>query len=315
MPTLLALQRSPHELVGVLTRPDRPRGRGRHLSPSPVKAALDPGIPLAQPSRLQSPEEQADLVAWRPDVLVVVAYGLILPRAVLDIPRLGCVNVHASLLPRWRGAAPVERALLAGDTTTGVTIMLMDEGLDTGPILLKREVAIDPSATGPSLRTRLAEIGASLLLEALPGLAAGTLSPRPQPSEGIEYAPKLQKSEALIDWSRPAVEIERLVRGIQSWRVAETVSLDPRTGVSERLLVYAARVAPDEVGAVGGGALPGSIVKTDGRQAGGYIRVQCGEGCLDLLTLQRPGGQPMAAALFTRGPRALTPAMVLGGAT
>jgi methionyl-tRNA formyltransferase len=313
VPTLLALQRSQHELVGVLTQPDRPRGRGRHLSPSPVKAALDPGVPLAQPTRLKSPEEQAELAAWRPDVLVVVAYGLILPRAVLDIPRLGCVNVHASLLPRWRGAAPVERALLAGDTTTGVTIMLMDEGLDTGPMLLHREVAIEPSDTGISLRSRLAELGAPLLLEALQGLAAGTLSPRPQPAEGVTYARKLEKSEALIDWTRRAVEIERLVRGIQSWRVAETASLDSRTGVSERLLVYAARVAPDTIGAAGAEAPPGSIIATEGH-AEGYIRVQCGEGCLDLLSLQRPGKERMAAALFTRGSRALTPSMVLGGA-
>jgi len=314
VPTLLALQGSQHELVGVLTQPDRPRGRGRHLSPSPVKAALRPGVPLAQPSSLRSPEEQAELIAWRPDVLVVVAYGLILPRAVLDIPRFGCVNVHASLLPRWRGAAPVERALLAGDTTTGVTIMLMDEGLDTGPILLQREVAIDPSDTGTSLRARLAGIGAPLLLEALPGLAAGTTSPRPQPSEGITYARKLEKSEALIDWSRPAVEIERRVRGLESWRVAETTSPDPRTGVPERLLVHSARVAPDTILAREAHVLPGTVVATDGRHEEGYIRVQCGAGCLDLLALQRPGGQRMAAALFTRGPRALTKSMVLGGA-
>ena len=312
VPTLLALLRSPHELVGVLTQPDRPRGRGRHLSPSPVKAALDPSVPLAQPAGLKSPEERAELLAWRPDVLVVVAYGLILPRAVLDIPRLGCVNVHASLLPRWRGAAPVERALLAGDTTTGVTIMLMDAGLDTGPMLLQREVAIDPSDTGASLRARLAELGAPLLLEALEGLDAGTLSPRPQSAQGVTYARKLEKSEAPIDWTRPAAQIERRVRALQPWPVAETTSRDPRTGAPERLLVHAARVAPDTVAAE---APPGFIVATDGRHGEGYVRVRCGDGCLDLLTLQRPGGQRQAAALFTRGPRALTRAMVLGGAT
>jgi methionyl-tRNA formyltransferase len=312
VPTLLALMRSPHQLVGVLTQPDRPRGRGQRLSPSPVKAALDPSVPVAQPAKLRSAEELADLAAWRPDVLVVVAYGLILPRAVLDIPRLGCVNVHASLLPRWRGAAPVERALLAGDATTGVTIMNMDEGLDTGPILLQRAVAIDPSDTGVSLRARLAELGAPLLLEALQGLAAGTLSPRPQPPEGITYARKLEKSEAPIDWSRPAAEIERRVRALQPWPVAETTTADPRTGAPERLLVHAARAASGGVAAVD--ARPGCIVATDGSHEGGYIRVQCGDGCcLDLLTLQRPGGQRLAASLFTRGPRALARSMVLGG--
>ena len=314
VPTLLALLRSPqHQLVGVLTQPDRPRGRGQRLSPSPVKAALDPSVPVAQPAKLRSPEDRAELVAWRPDVLVVVAYGLILPRAVLDIPRLGCVNVHASLLPRWRGAAPVERALLAGDATTGVTIMLMDEGLDTGPILLQREIATDPSDTGASLRARLAELGAPLLLEALQRLAAGTLCPRPQPAEGVTYARKLQKSEAAIDWSRPAAEIERRVRALQPWPVAETAISDPRTGAPERLLVHAARVVPGSIAAVA--TPPGCIVEADGRHEAGYIRVQCGDGCLDLLILQRPGGQRLAAAVFTRGPRALARSMVLGAVT
>jgi methionyl-tRNA formyltransferase len=311
VPTLLALLRSPHQVVGVLTQPDRPRGRGRHLSPSPVKAVVDPSVPVAQPARLRSPEERAELLAWRPDVLVVVAYGLILPRAVLDIPRLGCVNVHASLLPRWRGAAPVERALLAGDTTTGVTIMLMEEGLDTGPILLQREMAIDSKDTGASLRAKLAELGAPLLLDALQGLAAGTLCSRPQPAEGITYARKLEKSEAPIDWSQPAAVIERQVRGLQPWPVAETAASDPRSGVPERLLVHAARVAPGPTPPAVG-AQPGCVIATDGRQEG-YIRVQCGEGVLDLLALQRPGGQRQPASLFTRGPRALQPSMVLGG--
>jgi methionyl-tRNA formyltransferase len=313
VPTLLALQRSPqHELVGVLTQPDRPRGRGQRLSPSAVKAAVAASAPVAQPVSLRTPEGRAPLIAWQPDVLVVVAYGLILPREVLDVPRLGCVNVHASLLPRWRGAAPVERALLAGDATTGVTIMLMDEGLDTGPILLQREVAIDPSDTGSSLRARLAALGAPLLLEALQGLAAG-LRPRPQPAEGITYARKLQKCEAPIDWSRPAAEIERRVRALQPWPVAETAISDPRTGAPERLLVHAARVAPGCLEAPS--ARPGCIVATEGLHEEGYIRVQCGAGCLDLLTLQRPGGQRLPAALFTRGPRALERSMVLGEVT
>ncbi|MDE2447904.1 MAG: methionyl-tRNA formyltransferase [Gammaproteobacteria bacterium] len=313
VPTLLALMQSPHELVGVLTQPDRRRGRGQRLSPSAVKAAADPSVPLAQPATLKTPESRAELAAWHPDVLVVVAYGLILPQAVLDIPRLGCVNVHASLLPRWRGAAPIERALLAGDETTGVTIMLMNEGLDTGPTLLQRQVAIDPSDTGASLRARLAALGAPLLLEALQGLASGALHARPQPAEGVTYARKLEKREALIDWSVPAAEVERQVRALQPWPVAETARGDPRSGATERLLVHAARVAP--AGSAPGGGRPGSIVETDGRHEVGYIRVQCGDGCLDLLALQRPGGQRLPASSFTRGPRALERSMVLGGAT
>jgi methionyl-tRNA formyltransferase len=311
VPTLQSLLRSPHQLVGVLTQPDRPQGRGRRLSPSPVKAAVDASVPVAQPATLRSAEDQARLAAWHPDVLVVVAYGLILPKAVLQIPRLGCVNVHASLLPRWRGAAPIERALLAGDETTGITIMLMEEGLDTGPTLLQRSAAIDPHDTGATLRERLAALGAPLLLEALQGLADGTLRPQPQPAEGVTYARKLEKREAPIDWRRTAAEIERQVRGLQPWPVAETVRSDPLTGVPDRLLVYEARVAPCESAAPVG--RPGYIMETDGSHGAGYIRVQCGEGCLDLLTLQRPGGQRMPASLFTRGPRALERSMVLGG--
>jgi methionyl-tRNA formyltransferase len=274
-----------------------------------VKAALDASIPVAQPATLRSPEDRAQLLAWHPDVLVVVAYGLILPKAVLEIPRLGCVNVHASLLPRWRGAAPVERALLAGDDATGVTIMLMDEGLDTGPILLQRSAVIDPRDTGATLRARLAADGATLLLEALQGLADGTLHLRPQPAEGVTYARKLEKREAPIDWSRPAVEIERQIRALQPWPVAETARAVPETGIPDRLLVHAATVAPFTAIAAD---RPGCIVSTDGSHEKGYIRVQCGDGCLDLLILQRPGGQRLPAALFTRGPRALERSMVLG---
>jgi methionyl-tRNA formyltransferase len=314
VPALLSLLRSPHQLVGVLTQPDRPRGRGRLLGPSRVKeAAVAAAVPVAQPATLRSPEDRAQLVAWNPDVLVVVAYGLILPQAVLEIPRLGCVNVHASLLPRWRGAAPVERALLAGDDHTGVTIMQMDAGLDTGPILLQRTVAIDASDTGASLRARLADEGAGLLLEALQGLADGALHSSPQPAAGITYARKLEKREAAIDWTRPAVEIERQVRGLQPWPVAETALSHPQTGAPDRLLVYSARVAP--TGSSAAADRPGCILETDGRHQGGYIRVQCGDGALDLLTLQRPGGQRQSASLFTRGSRALEPSMVFGGVT
>lgn len=316
VPALLALISSQHQLVGVLTQPDRPRGRGQRLSPSPVKAATPPSVALAQPPTLRSADDRAQLVAWRPDVLVVVAYGLILPQEVLQIPRLGCVNVHASLLPRWRGAAPVERALLAGDEKTGVTIMLMDEGLDTGPTLLRQSVTIDPHDTGASLREKLASLGAPLLLEALGGLADGTLHPRPQPAEGATYARKLEKRDAPIDWSRSAAEIERQVRALQPWPVAETRGPGPQTGTTERLLVHAARVAPTAESPLARSTTaavpPGCIIETDGRHDPGYIRVQCGDGCLDLLNLQRPGGQRLPASIFTRGPRALGPSVMLG---
>jgi methionyl-tRNA formyltransferase len=311
VPTLLSLIHSPHELVGVLTQPDRPSGRGRRVTPSPVKVAVGTAVPVAQPATLKSPDDRAQLAGWRPDVLVVVAYGLILPKAALEIPRLGCVNLHASLLPRWRGAAPVERALLAGDEVTGVTIMLLEEGLDTGPMLLQRQVTIDSRDTGISLRERLAAFGAPLLLEALQGLADGSLRPRALPAEGVTYARKLEKREAPIDWSRPAVAIERQVRALQPWPVAQTVRPDPQTGEPERLLVHATRVVPEDTEVTG---QPGCIIETNGHHREGYIRVQCGAGRLDLLTLQRPGGTPLPASLFTRGPRPLEPLTVLGGA-
>jgi len=313
VPTLLSLMHSPHELVGVLTQPDRPSGRGRRLTPSEVKIAVGAFAPVAQPATLRSPDDRAQLESWRPDVLVVVAYGLILPKAVLEIPRLGCVNLHASLLPRWRGAAPVERALLAGDEVTGVTVMLMEEGLDTGPILLQREVTIDSRDTSISLRARLATLGAPLLLDTLQALADGTARPCRQPAEGVSYARKLEKREAPIDWSQPAVAIERQVRALQPWPMAETARTDPGAGAPERLLVHAARVAPEDTAAVAG--QPGCIIEVNGHHREGYIRVQCGAGRLDLLTLQRPGGTPMPASLFTRGPRPLKPLTVLGGAT
>jgi methionyl-tRNA formyltransferase len=283
-----------------------------------------------QPATLKAAADRAQLAAWRPDVLVVVAYGLILPKAVLEIPPLGCVNVHASLLPRWRGAAPVERALLAGDETTGISIMLMDEGLDTGPVLLQQSLAIDSRDTGGSLRERLASLGASLLLQALRGLEERSLQPRPQPAEGVTYARKLEKREAPIDWSRPAVEIERQIRALQPWPVAETLRPDAAGGKPERLLVHAARVAPSpgaagvrdprpqahhgDPGPAGEPAVqPGRIIEINPHHQDGYVRVQCGIGCLDLLVLQRPGGPRLPASVLTRGARALERGMTLGG--
>jgi methionyl-tRNA formyltransferase len=313
VPTLMALMGSEHRLVGVLTQPDRPRGRGQRLTASPVKVAAGTSVPVDQPASLKTAADRAQLSAWRPDVLVVVAYGLLLPPAVLEIPQLGCVNVHASLLPRWRGAAPIERALLAGDEATGITIMLMDAGLDTGPLLLQQAIPIEPDDTAGSLREKLAGCGAALLLEALQGLAQGTLRPRAQTAEGITYARKLDKREAPIDWSRPAVQIERQVRAFEPWPVAETTWREAASGTCERLLVHAARVTPLPGGAAA--SLPGCIVEANGDHRDGYIRVQCGTGRLDLLILQRPGGPRLPASVLTRGPLALKPQMMLGGGT
>jgi methionyl-tRNA formyltransferase len=297
---------SRHAVVGVLTQPDRPKGRGRQLAASPVKlAALERGIPVSQPVTLKTEAGRADLAAWRPDVLVVVAYGLILPRAALELPRLGCVNIHASLLPRWRGAAPIQRAILAGDAETGVSIMRMDVGLDTGPVFLERRVAISPQDTGGSLHDRLAAQGASAVVEVLDQLAEDRAVSTPQRDDGVTYAAKIDKAEALIDWARSAVEIERKVRAFNPFPIAET-RLD-----GEQLRIYAAEAldASDRSAApsVGAGALdrrdglpmgagaspatPGQVVELRGDS----IIVACGRGRLALKELQRPGKKPVAA--------------------
>ena len=311
VPALLALRHSAHEVVGVLTQPDRPRGRGRRLTPSPVKQAAD-SLPIAQPAVLKQPGDWSALLAWQPDVLVVVAYRLILPKAVLGIPPLGCVNVHASLLPRWRGAAPIERALLAGDCETGLSIMLMEPGLDTGPVLLEHRVAIEPADTAGSLRDRLAADSGPLLLQALAGLSSGRLRPVPQSAEGVTYARKLEKGEAVIDWRRPAVQIERQIRALNPWPVAETLRRDAASNEPERLRVHAARLSTADAVSE---AAPGTVLATDGRQGKGFIRVQCGRGCLDLLTMQRPGGAPLPAAAFIHGSRRIEPGSFLGAAS
>jgi methionyl-tRNA formyltransferase len=271
LPALAAL-RQHHEIVGVLTQPDRPSGRGRRVTPSPVKeAAIAAGLPLAQPPTLKDEAARAQLASWRPEILVVVAYGLLVPPAVLSLPRLGCLNIHASLLPRWRGAAPVERAILAGDAYTGVSIMQLDTGLDTGPVLLTRRVPISRAHTGGSLRAELATIGAATLLEALSGLAAGTLIACPQAEEGATYAARIEKAEARIDFGRNALEIEHQVRAFNPEPVAET-RLD-----GEQLRIFAAR-ALDEYGGdpAAKNTDPGTIIAVQD----GSMVVQCGRGCL-----------------------------------
>ena len=288
MPALQALLGSAHSVVGVLTQPDRPKGRGQQLAASPVKqAALAAHLPVAQPQTLKTEEGRTELAAWEPDVLVVVAYGLILPPAALAIPRLGCVNIHGSLLPRWRGAAPIQRALLAGDEETGVTIMQMDSGLDTGPMLLSRSLRIESEDSGGSLHDRLANLGASALLEALDRLASGTIIAEPQPDTGVTYAAKLDKAEARIDWSARAVEIERQVRAFNPWPIAET------RYNGEQLRVLQAKAEMSDPAGLGGQP-PGTILLVSERA----VLVQCGLGSLALLEVQRPGKRPVSARDF-----------------
>lgn len=288
VPALDALATSGHTLVGVLTQPDRPAGRGRQLTASPVKQrALALGLPVDQPERLSSDAQRALLREWAPELLVVVAYGLILPRAVLELPRLGCLNIHASLLPRWRGAAPIQRALLAGDSETGVCIMRLEEGLDTGPVYAERRLPIAPDATAAGLLPQLARLGAEALLPVVADLEAGRAVARPQPVEGVTYAHKINKGEARVDWLADAAQIERQVRAFNPWPVAETL-LD-----GERLRLWRARA----VAADGTAALPGTVLGL----RDGAMHVACGRGVLAVEELQPPGGRAMPAADFLRG--------------
>ena len=293
LPALAALI-ARHEIVGVLTQPDRPSGRGRHLTASPVKTfALAHGLPVSQPETLKSPAGRAALASWEPEVLVVVAYGLMLPPEALRLPRRGCLNIHASLLPRWRGAAPVQRAILAGDAITGVTIMVMDEGLDTGPILLKREIAIGPRDTGGTLHGTLAALGATTLLAALDGLAAGTLTPHPQPADGATYAAKITKAEARIDWAQDAPRIDAQVRAFAPRPVAET-----RIG-GERLRIHSAEIVDRELVAKNSRNASNSLEHgwIIGLQ-GGLLLIQCGRGVLGLREVQKPGGRVLSVSEF-----------------
>jgi methionyl-tRNA formyltransferase len=293
LPALEALK-SHHEVVGVLTRPDRPSGRGRHLTASPVKIAAIAGqLPIAQPLTLRNEAAQSQLSSWRADVLVVVAYGLIVPPEVLALPRFGGLNIHASLLPRWRGAAPIERAILAGDRSTGITIMQMDAGLDTGPVLLQRSVEISGGETGGSLRATLATLGAEALLEALSGLTAGTLTARPQPEQGVTYAHRIAKAEARIDFRLEAIEIERQVRAFNPEPIAET-HLD-----GQQLRIHAAQalLATEEASmqVAGKSVDPGTILSVQDD----FMIVQCGRGRLAVSEVQRPGRRPVGVRDFS----------------
>ena len=282
---LRALCDSGHRILAAYTRPPRPSGRGHRPQASPVQQFAERNAILVRsPTSLRPPEVQAEFATLGADLAVVAAYGLILPPALLRAPRLGCVNVHASLLPRWRGAAPIQHAILAGDDETGVTIMRMEEGLDTGPILLQQSVPIGPGTSAGGLSAELAVIGGTLICEAIEGLCEGRLDPRPQPEAGVTYAPKIGRDEGRLDWREPAAALERRVR-----------ALAPRPGSffeigGERIRVLAAAALLPS----GAAALPGTVL--DAR-----LSIACGAGLLRPLRLQRPGRAPVETPAFLRG--------------
>jgi methionyl-tRNA formyltransferase len=272
-------------VIGVVTQPDRPAGRSRQVQMSPVKlAALEAGIPVFQPEKIRRPEAVEELKKWTPDVYVVAAFGQILPQAVLDIPPHGSVNVHASLLPRWRGAAPIQAVIRAGDAETGVTIMKMDAGLDTGPMLRARAIPIAPDETGQTLHDKLAILGGDLLIETLPGYLSGAIPPQPQPDEGVTLAPRIQKEEGHVDWTQPAAQIERTVRAFTPW---------PGTYAywdGKLLKILAGHIITE------GSAAPGQVVRHRDSAA-----IGTGAGLFVPDRLQIEGGKPVTLSEFLRG--------------
>jgi methionyl-tRNA formyltransferase len=289
VPALEALVASRHRVLAVYTQPDRPAGRGQQVTMSAVKqCALKHQLPVEQPHTLKDPAAVERLAQYKADLMIVVAYGLLLPKNVLDTPRLGCVNIHASILPRWRGAAPIQRAIQAGDKQSGVTIMQMDVGLDTGPMLLERVTPLDARETGESLHDRLSKLGAEAVLEAIDAIAAGIAKPVEQPKEGATYAAKIKKEEALIDWSKSAIEIDRHVRAFNPWPIAET------RWNGQQLRIWEAAPLDKK-----SSAAPGTVVATssDG------IEVATGEGTLQLTRVQASGRKAMPAADFLRAHR------------
>jgi methionyl-tRNA formyltransferase len=292
VPTLRALAASHHTLVGVYTQPDRPAGRGRALRASPVKElALALRLPLAQPARLRTDADWAALAQWSCDALIVVAYGLILPPAVLALPRLGCINIHASLLPRWRGAAPIQRAVLAGDAQTGVSIMQLDAGLDTGPVYAERTVPIGAATNAAQLAQTLSALGAQTLLETLDAVERSHLRPQPQSTAGITVAPKIDKQEARIDWLRDAAHVSRQVRAFNPWPVAET------RWQQQQLRIWDAQDWSDQCAGVQPGEAPGQLIGLKE----GRLLVRCGHGVLAITRLQLAGRRTVTASEFAAG--------------
>lgn len=284
---LKALLGAGHNVVGVYSQPDRPAGRGRKLMPSPVKqVALDASIPVFQPQSLKPEEAQQALAALQPDVMIVAAYGLILPKAVLDIPTHGCLNIHASLLPRWRGAAPIQRAIAAGDTDTGITIMQMDVGLDTGDMLLKVTTPINPNDTGGTVHDRLADLGGEAIVEALATLTKDELAGEPQHDDHACYAHKLSKEEGHIDWTRSAPEIERLIRAFNPWPGTFTDLGD------QRIRIHQAQALEQ-----GSDHAPGTVLR---RERDG-IDIACGDGTLRVTSVQLPGTRALSVSDLING--------------
>ena len=287
VPVLDALIKAGHEIIAVYSQPPRPADRGQREKPSAVHAfAHRKGLDVRTPETFEDENEQAAFADLSADCAVVVAYGLKLPKAVIDAPRLGCLNVHASLLPRWRGAAPIQRAILEGDTVTGVSIMQIDEGMDTGPVLLAREVPITADTTAGTLHDALAALGAEMIVEALAGIEAGTLEPVPQAADGVTHAPKLSRADGRLDWRRRAVELERQVR-----------AFNPRPGVwveyeGQRIKVLASAV--EEAAPSGGDTEPGTLIDD-------ALGVATGSGVLRLLRVQRAGKDPQDAEAFILG--------------
>ena len=278
VPALRSIVEAGHQVVAVYSQPPRAAGRGQKPRPSPVQAAAEAlGLPVRVPERLRDPAEQAEFAALSADVAVVVAYGLLLPQPVLDAPRLGCLNIHASLLPRWRGAAPIHRAIMAGDTETGVAIMQMEAGLDTGPVLAEARCPIGPEETTSDLLDRLAAMGAVLIADVLHRLP---LPSRPQPEGGVTYATKIDKAEARVDWTRTAVEIDRQIRGLSPFPGAWCEV------AGERVKLLRSRLSE-------GSGAPGQVL-------GGFA-VACGEGAIEVLEVQRAGKKSMAAGELLRG--------------
>jgi methionyl-tRNA formyltransferase len=280
VPVLDALMDAGHDIAAVYCQPPRPAGRGKKETPTPVhQRALALGLPVRHPTSLKGGQAQADFAALNADVAVVVAYGLILPQAVLDAPKHGCLNIHASLLPRWRGAAPIHRAIMAGDADTGICIMQMEAGLDTGPVLLREATPIGAQETTGQLHDRLSQMGARLIVDALDRL--GALTPAPQPAEGVTYAAKIDKAEAAIDWTRPAFEVDRQIRALSPFPGA-WVDHD-----GQRIKLLASRLATGE-------GTPGTVLDD-------ALTVACGKDAVQLLRLQRAGRGAQDASEFLRG--------------
>ena len=285
VPALKSLVDAGHDVAAVYAQPPKPAGRGYEIRKSPVQLAAEAlGIEVRTPKTLRDAEEQKKFSALNLDIAVVAAYGLILPLPILKAPKFGCVNIHASLLPRWRGAAPIQRALLAGDKESGVTIMQMAEGLDTGAMLLRESFPITAETTGGSLHDRLMEMGARLIVPALEGIATGKLKPEPQPESGVTYAAKLSREDGRIDWTKPAAEIERQIRALQPWPGCFFMLKD------EPIKVLAAEIVTGKTG------MPGTLLDEN-------FTVACGENALRLVTVQRGGKNATGGADFLRGTR------------